>query len=295
LRSLRNRLRGWVVATSALTVGLVTAAGLVEERHQIERAEAAYVGSFLEHLAAMPEFRGRSGTARAHLDMLAESFHRVGGSVQLAPLGTGVPPPGGPFVTRQPLLLEEGAFELQYRSDGRYALGRFRRALAIHLAHGLATVLVLVLGIEWILRRNLLTPLDTISRQIERITEGGGWFASVPQADVELTRLTGALRSLGPGLEVQTRRWIETERRCAAAAVLSDLREAVLGPLRDAHLELSQMEASPAAEPSTKSRLRRAARAVEQLSVVLRESEERWFPATVAQHPRTLGPNRGPS
>ncbi len=216
MRSLRNRLRGWVVATSALTVGLVTAAGIVEERQQIERAEGAYLGSFLEHLSAMPEFRGRSGTVRAHLEMLTESFHRTGGTVQLAPFGTSAPSLGGRLVARQPLLLEDGAFELQYWSDGRYAMGRFQRAFAIHLAYALATILALVLGIEWILRQHLLSPLDTISRQIERMAEDGGGLASGPQPDVEFARLTRALRSLGPGLASQTRRWIEAERQHAA-------------------------------------------------------------------------------
>jgi hypothetical protein len=279
LKSLRTRIRLWVVASTTLTVGLVTTIGVVEDRRQIERAEVAYLAGFLEHLSAMPEFRGDSATVRSHLRMLAPSFERAGGRLELVPLSSAAQAPlGSGIVACQALGLSDGRFTLHYWSDGRFVRDRFRSALAIQLLQGALTIAGLVAGIEWILRRSLLGPLSTISRQIERITEGGGWLASVPATDHELDRLTRALRALGPGLEKQTRQWIATERRCAVAEALTGIRERTLGPLRGAHLELSQLEAASVRDAETKRRLRRVARSIEELSAALADSDAQWFP-----------------
>lgn len=284
MKSLRTKIRWWVVASTTVTVGLVTAFGVVEDRRQIERAEAAYLAGFLEHLSAMPEFRGDSGTVRSHLRMLAPSLERAGGRLDLVPLSSASQAPlGSGIVACQALDLPDGRWTLHYWSDGRFVRDRFRSALAIQLLQAALTIAGLVAGIEWILRRSLLGPLGTISRQIERITEGGGWLASVPATDLELDRLTRALRALGPGLEEQTRQWIATERRCAVAASLSGIRERTLGPLRSAHLELSQLEAGAVRDAETKRRLRRAARSIEELSAALAESDAHWFPPSAGE------------
>lgn len=284
MKSLRTRIRWWVVASTTITVGLVTTVGVIEDRRQIERAEVAYLTGFLEHLSAMPEFRGDSGTVRSHLRMLAPSFERAGGRLDLVPLSSASQAPSGSgIVACQALDLSDGRFTLHYWTDGRFVRDRFRSALAIQLLQAALTIAGLVAGIEWILRRNLLGPLGTISRQIERIAEGGGWLASVPPTDLELDRLTRALRALGPGLEQQTRQWIATERRCAVAAALSAIRERTLGPLRSAHLELSQLEAGYVRDAETKRRLRRAVRSIEELSAALAESDAQWFPQSVGE------------
>jgi hypothetical protein len=192
---------------------------------------------------------------------------------------------GSGIVACQALDLSDGRWTLHYWSDGRFVRDRFRSALAIQLLQAGLTIAGLVAGIEWILRRSLLGPLSTISRQIERITEGGGWLASVPATDLEFDRLTRALRALGPGLEQQTRQWIAAERRCAVAAALSGIREKTLGPLRNAYLELSQLEAASLRDDGTKRRLRSAARSVEQLSAALAESDAQWFPPSVGEGP----------
>lgn len=279
LKSLRTRIRLWVVASTTLTVGLVTTIGVVEDRRQIERAEIAYLTGFLEHLSAMPEFRGDSGTVRTHLRMLAPSFERAGGRLDLVPLSSASQAPSGSgIVACQTLDLPDGRFTLHYWSDGRFVRDRFRSAFAIQLLQAAVTIAGLVVGIEWILRRSLLGPLSTISRQIERITEGGGWLTSVPATDHELDRLTRALRALGPGLEQQTREWIATERRCAVAEALSGIRERTLGSLRGAHLELSQLEAASVRDAETKRRLRRVARSIDEMSAALADSDAQWFP-----------------
>jgi hypothetical protein len=195
-------------------------------------------------------------------------------------------------VACQALDLSDGRWTLHYWSDGRFVRDRFRSALAIQLFQAGLTIAGLVAGIEWILRRSLLGPLSTISRQIERITEGGGWLASVPATDLELDRLTRALRALGPGLEQQTRQWIAAERRCAVAPALSGIREKTLGPLKNAHLELSQLEAASLRDDGTKRRLRRAARSVEQLSEALAESDAQWFPPSVGEGPPATSAGR---
>ncbi|MCC6128967.1 MAG: hypothetical protein IT186_03480 [Acidobacteria bacterium] len=284
MKSLRTRIRWWIVASTTITVGLVTTFGVMEDRRQIERAEVAYLTGFLEHLSAMPEFRGDSGTVRSHLRMLVPSFERAGGRLDLVPLSSASQAPSGSgIVACHELDLSDGRWTLHYWSDGRFVRARFRSALAIQLLQAALTIAGLIAGIEWILRRSLLGPLGTISRQIERISEGGGWLASVPATDLEFDRLTTALRALGPGLEQQTRQWIAAERRCAVAAALSGIRERTLGPLRSAHLELSQLEAGSARDAETKRRLRRAARSIEELSAALAESDAQWFPPSVGE------------
>ncbi|HPA51433.1 MAG TPA: hypothetical protein PLP50_07505 [Thermoanaerobaculia bacterium] len=280
MRSLRLRLRAWVVVTTTVAVGAVTAAGSLEERRQIRRAESAYIGAFLEHLAAMPELRSDSSTVQAHLGALSGSLARAGGKVALVALKPSDPVPlGAGAVACQRLSLSDGEWALHYWSDGRYVRAQVRRALLTRLLLAVGLVLAIVAGLEWMLRRNLLRPLSTISRQIERITEGGGWLAHVPDTDEELQRLTRALRALGPGLEEQTRQWIETERRVAAASVLAGVRAVTLEPLRSAQLELSLAEAALTTDAATKTRLRRAARAVHRLTETLRDAEATWFRA----------------
>ncbi|HRY46074.1 MAG TPA: hypothetical protein P5164_19245 [Thermoanaerobaculia bacterium] len=278
MRSLRLRLRAWVVVTTTVAVGAVTAAGVLDERRQIRRAESAYIGAFLEHLAAMPELRSDSSTVQAHLGALSGSLARAGGKVALVALKPSDPVPlGAGAVACQRLSLSDGEWALHYWSDGRFVRAQIRRALLTRLLLAVGLVLAIVAGLEWMLRRNLLRPLSTISRQIERITEGGGWLAHVPETDEELQRLTRALRALGPGLEAQTRQWIETERRVTAASVLARIREATLEPLRSAQLELSQAEAAFTTDAATKTRLRRAARSVSRLTETLRGAEATWF------------------
>ena len=113
MKSLRTRLRWWVVASTTSTVGLVTTFGIIEDRRQIERAEAAYLTGFLEHLSAMPEFRGDSGTVRSHLRMLAPSFERAGGRLDLLPLSSASQAPSGSgIVACQALDLSDGRWTL---------------------------------------------------------------------------------------------------------------------------------------------------------------------------------------
>lgn len=221
--SLRARVRLWTVAVFTVTLVAFTAAGIVEERRQLLRAESAHAGALLEHLARMPEFRSGAADATALLSVLRGSSDDLGGSLELgAPVSN--PDTEGAVLARRRLDLEEGELELRYRADPGRLHAMTRRAILVHSLHGLIALGALLLGTEWILRRSLVVPLGTLSHEVGLMRDGHGWHPRVPATDGELQELTDAVAGLGPSLEKQVHEWIEVEKRGAVALALTAVR-----------------------------------------------------------------------
>lgn len=223
---LRLRIGGWSVGVIALTVGMLTVAGIRHTRALILEAEAGQARALLEHLGRMPEFRSDLGTVRAHLDHLRGSLDRAGGALAVRPRGeVQAGPRAGEVLAAIALPLREGTFEMAYHSDGARVRAAMRRAVRTHLLYGIAGLAVLVAGVEWILRRRLLAPLRALSDQLARMRDGGGWLPRVPLTDGELAELASAVACLGPGLEGQVHEWVGAERRAGLALTAQYLRK----------------------------------------------------------------------
>lgn len=218
--SLRTRIRLLIVLVSTATMVAFTAAAIVEEKRRLLEAESVHAGALLEHLGHMPEFQGQAREAEARLALLRGSLAAVGGRLLLGTPGQDAGPGAWAVLARRTLVLHDATLELTYRADPARLARVTREAAMIHSIHGLVALAALLLGVEWVLRRNLLAPLHSLTHQIGLIRDGRGWLVRPPETDQELGELSDALRGLGPGLEQQVHEWIEAERRSAVALAL---------------------------------------------------------------------------
>ena len=252
--SLRARVRLWTITVFTVTLVAFTAAGIVEERRQLLQAESAHAAALLEHLARMPEFRAGAADAGAFLDVLRGSSDHLGGSLELgAPVSD--PLADGAVLARRPLDLEEGEAELRYRADPGRLAAMTRRAILIHSLHGLVALGALLLGIEWILRRGLLTPLGALSHEVDLMRDGRGWRPRLPATDRELQDLANAVANLGPGLEKQVYEWIEVDRKSAVALALTAVRARLRDTQRRVLALVAELEGETHAPPRDREQL----------------------------------------
>lgn len=231
--SLRLRVSLWNAGVISVTLAVLTGAAIHEERRQLVRAEAANASALLDHLVHMPQFQEDVATVRAHLELMRGSLRAAGGALDLVPRASrpaeaANAEASGVIATRA-LALREGAFELRYSSSGDRLEQTMWRSVAMHLLYGVVALAALLAGTEWILRANLLAPLRSLSRQIERMRDGHGWLSRVPPTDEELSSVAGAVADLGPALERQVHEWIEAERRSAVAQAIRNIRVRLAG------------------------------------------------------------------
>ena len=256
-RSLRLRIGGWTVLVFTLTLALFTIVGVIEDRRAILRAQGEQAHGLLAHLVQMPEFQGDLRTAGSHLASIRDSLGGLGGTLELVPTAKEAE---ADLVARQALSLAggnaEGSLELRYLGDATRLRELTRRSVVLHVIHGLLTLAVLLAGMEWILRRNLIAPLQSLSHQVDRMRRGGGWVPVIPPTDVELGGLAEAVNGLGPALEVQVHQWVNAERHSAVTLALSRIRVDLKGPLRDIRGLIGDLEARHLVAPSGKPKLR---------------------------------------
>lgn len=246
--TLRGRITGWTMGVFALTLSVSAAIGVVEERNQVRTLEAAQAEALLGHLAAMTGFQGDAEAAKAQLAPLLPSLRRAGANLRLAALaGEAGAGPQPEALARWPLSIGGRAFELRYESDGRRLTALTRRAVLFHAAEAAAALGALLLGLRYILKRNLVHPLREISRAVDRMRGGGGWRFVAPQTDAELFPLVRAVAELGPGLEEQVSEWLAVERRAAVAGALSSIQKSIAGPLSRVRAAVAGNEILPTA------------------------------------------------
>jgi hypothetical protein len=270
--SLRLRIGGWTVAVFTLTLALVTAAGILDDRRQLFRAQAEQARALLVHLAQMHEFRGDFETAASSLALVRDSLAGSGGSVELAPAGA-THEARGEVVARQALSLGGGSFELLYLRDGGRVREMTRRSVFLHMVHGIVALGFLLAGMELILRRSLLVPLQALSHQVKRMQTGGGWHPVPPATDSELAELASAVENLGPGLEEQVHQWVNAERRSAVTLALNHIRVGLRGSLRDAQALIGDLQARRLVAPSGTPKLRSILGHLDEIREVLQIEE----------------------
>ena len=263
-------MRFWIVLVSTVTLVAFTTAAILEERRRLLETEAVHASTLLEHLAHMPEFQGDAHEAAARLALLRGSLAAAEGKLELAAPGDDSGVPSWTVLARRRLVLRDTDLELRYRADPARLRRVTRAAVLIHSVHGLVALAALLLATEWVLRRNLLAPLQALTHQVSLIRDGRGWAPHLPQTDQELRELSEALRGMGPGLEQQVREWIEAERRSAVALALVRLRRR-LQETRGRVLDLlAELEGAwVVARPDRERRIRSLVREVDRIPDVL--------------------------
>ena len=273
--SLRGRITAWTTGVFGVTLAVFATIGIVEERRQVREFERLQATALLGHLARMPEFQKDRHAAEAQLALLQPSVETAGGVVRLAPLT--VVSGGSPraeALARWPLSLGGQPFELRYASDGKRLAALTMRIALLHTVLGTLSIGGLLLGLRWILGRNLVVPLHEISQAIDRMRAGNGWQFVAPRTDAELSPLVHSVAELGPGLEQQVEQWITAERRAAIATALSSLKKGFAEPMSRLTAALENAEAT-SESPADKARLSSVRADLAAVAEVL-EREERY-------------------
>ena len=274
--SLRLRVGGWTVAVFLATMAASTAFRIADERRRLIARETEGATSLLDQIVRTPEMTRSVGAARAWLQVVEPILGAENASVAIVPESE--PPPDGLLLAIRPIQFPEGRFELRYiLSQARFATAA-RRAVSFHAIHGALTLLLLLLGMEWILRRRLLAPLHQLSHQVNHMGAGGGWQLVLPETDAEILEIRTAVRDLGPSLAGQVDGWIQGEKRAAVALALAHLRERLREPQRRALMLLGDLQAAGAVTASGKAKARALTREIEAVSKIVDDTENEHMP-----------------
>jgi hypothetical protein len=274
--SLRLRIGVWTVGVFIVTLAAFTLAGILEDRRQLLRAESARASRLLEHLSRMPDLRRSHIPADERMRALEQAIGPFGGDVEVLPAGASRPA-GRLVLAQRALRLPEGDFLLRATVKPEDFAALTRRSIRLHLLHGLLALAALIAGTEWILRRNLIAPLEKIVHQLKRMGGGGGWWPIVPPADAELESLRSALQNLGPELEKQVAEWVTAERAGAVALAFNKLQLRLQEPVREARVLASELEARDLMVPDGKRKLRALLLNVEGIVEILHDEQRRQF------------------
>jgi len=270
--SLRLRIGGWTLAVLSATLAASTAIRIADERRRIVDGETEAATSLLDQLVRAPQMKQGLDEARRWLRAFEPVLGAENASLAMAPEG-GSPPADGMVLAARPVELPEGRFELRYLLSRSRLAGAARRAVVFHAAHGALTLLLLLAGMEWILRRRLLAPLHQLSHQVNHMGLGGGWLPVLPETDAEMLEIRSAVRDLGPSLARQVDEWMEGEKRAAIALALGRVRERLRGPQRRTLVLLGELQATGGVTPSGKATARALTREIEAVSKVIEDAE----------------------
>ena len=271
-RSLRWRLGGWTIAVVSVTLMVATAIRVVDENRRMIARETTGANALLDRLVGSPEMQRGLGDARTMLQIVQPALGAEYASVALVPASAPVPADGR-LLAKRSLLFPEGDYELRYLLSRERFAAATRGAIAFHAVHGVLTLLLLLAGMEWILRRRLLVPLHQLSHQVNHMGAGGGWQPVLPETDSEILEIRSAVRDLGPALAGQVDEWIQGEKRAAVALAISRLRAQLREPQRRALVLLGDLQAAGGVTPAGKVRTRALTLEVEALSRVIDEAE----------------------
>ena len=249
--SFRFRTGVLVALVLASAVAVMTLVTIVQVRRELAMRDTAYGAAVIDHLVAMQTPLSTSHEVREHIGRLQPYLDRVGAAVELLPADD------DSGATDGRLALLDGEYRLRYVTRNDRMAGLTRRAVVVHLAQGVIALVVLLLLVEWSLRRRIFGPLDVMRRQLEHIRRGGH-VAWLPPVDRELADLSSAVQGIGPAVESQIAEWVETDRRATVAVMFARITRALMPPLRSALVVSERIAANNALPLSA----RRDARAV---------------------------------
>jgi nitrate/nitrite-specific signal transduction histidine kinase len=118
-----------------------------------------------------------------------------------------------------------------------------RRTLRLHVIHGLATVLAMVSGVAWVLRRAVHEPFARMVSAMNMMGRGT-WELDVPLSyDDEVGALMTAFNRMGRKLTRTALEFARAEKLSALAVVTTRLRRDLDSPLREIEAAASRLGA----------------------------------------------------
>lgn len=284
--SLMRRLRLFTAAVLIASVAAFTAAAIWVQTWSVRNVEKDVANAFLEHLAGMPEMRTTLPGAERALASLNDAA-RADSRFTIAPASEVSRPPEMAAV---PLAIPDNEYTLRYVSSGAKMHNAMAQAMLLHAVLGLVALVILLAGIEWLVRKRLLATVRALSHQVRHMSHGGGWEAHLPATDRELSALAGALKELGPALDTQAQQWIAAERRVAVVSTLREVRERSTANVRRALICIGETIAHRHAGPAAIPALRNAVAEIEHLANVPDEVEHALLPADAQAVVRAIPP-----
>ncbi|HTP51142.1 MAG TPA: hypothetical protein VMK42_10615 [Anaeromyxobacteraceae bacterium] len=275
--SIRWRIGGWTVAIFTATLAASTAIRIADERRRTVDRETRGALALLDRLSHTPEVARSLADARSLLAVLEPALEAENARIALT-RESEPPPSDGILLATREMRFPEGPLELRYILGRARLAATARRAVLFHVAHAALTLLLLLAGMEWILRRRLLAPLRQLSHQVAYMGSGGGWEPVLPEMDDEIVEIRTAVRDLGPSLAGQVDVWMEGEKGAVVALALARLRERLRSPQRRALVLLSDLQAMGSLTPSGKAKARALTREMEAISRIIDETEAEHLP-----------------
>ena len=218
--SIRIRLASLTTLVFVLMYVTLVVTDMKAQRDRLLERERVHAEALLDHLVQMPEFRSDLGAASERLAALSTIHAHGGAQISIALAGKGASTPEeaiGETLAERSVMLSGVAYVVRYRLAPSGLATLNRRTIAVHAAHGLIALVVLLALTDLVVRRRLVQPLERLVSAMHRMASGG-WEVHV---DGEFDREIGPLREeaerLGLRLENQVELWIETDRRIGAA------------------------------------------------------------------------------
>ena len=115
------------------------------------------------------------------------------------------------------------------------------RTLRLHVIHGLATALAMMVGVAWVLRRAVHGPFARMVSAM-KVMERGTWELDVPLSyDDEVGALTTAFNRMGRKLTRTAREFARAEKLSALAVLTTRLHRDLESPLREIEVAASRL------------------------------------------------------
>jgi HAMP domain-containing protein len=246
--SIRLRLASLTTLVFVLMYVTLVVSDMKSQRDRLLERERVHAEALLDHLVQMPEFRSDLGAASERLAALSTIHAHGGAQISIAQAGKGAATPEeviGETLAERSVMLSGVAYVVRYRLARSVITTLTRRTIAVHAAHGLAALVVLLALTDLVVRRRLVQPLERLVAAMHRMASGG-WKVHVDgEFDLEIGPLREEAERLGLRLENQVELWIETDRRIGAAQRLRRFHDPLRGGLLRIRALMSSMEKDP--------------------------------------------------
>lgn len=219
-RSLRRRLDLTIAALLAVTVAVLTIASGIMARVELLEGQQAQAAALLEHLLQMQP--------RSEVELQTE-IEKL--SAHLKSSGATLAVKAADVQTDTKLTVERAipgvpGRVLQYEISNAQVSRLTRSLVIMHLVAGALALIVIIVAVEWTLRRRLLAPLRRFRSMLDEMATQG-WSSTLPDVDAELAALRSALGNVGPALTARTLEWFRHEQRRESAAAVTRLRNII--------------------------------------------------------------------
>ncbi len=216
-KSLRRRLDLTIAALLAATLAVLTGASGIMARVELLEGQAAQAAALLEHLLQM---QPRSELElQTEIDKLSAHLESSGATLAVRDADSH---------TDSKLTVERAipgmpGRVLQYEISNAQVSRQTRSLVIMHLVAGTLALIVIIVAVEWTMRRRFLAPLQRFRTMLDEMATQG-WSSTLPEVDAELAALRSALGNVGPALTARTVEWFRHQQRRESAAAVTGLR-----------------------------------------------------------------------